>query len=278
MRLTFLGTGAAEGIPSPFCDCPGCTHARAYGGRNVRSRQSVLVDDKLLVDIGPDVFASCARLGVSLLSLEAVLVTHSHLDHFDPSALKLRAKPFRLATELPEIAVAAGPSVWTRWDESGGSDEYAGIRRAPMMPGRRLRLPSYEVEAIEASHHLRIGDAMNYIIDDGIVLLLYASDTGLYADHVWETLSGRKLDAVVMEGTIWSRPPGREHLNRGDFGTMVERLRGIGAIGDGTVVVATHFSHQGIRSHEETEADLRSMGAVCAYDGLVLDIGPAAHR
>ena len=28
----FYGTGAAEGVPSPFCDCPMCNYAREHGG------------------------------------------------------------------------------------------------------------------------------------------------------------------------------------------------------------------------------------------------------
>lgn len=27
----FYGTGAAEGVPSPFCDCPMCNYAREHG-------------------------------------------------------------------------------------------------------------------------------------------------------------------------------------------------------------------------------------------------------
>ncbi|WP_248924040.1 MBL fold metallo-hydrolase [Paenibacillus hamazuiensis] len=272
MKLTFLGTGAAEGVPSPFCDCPTCIFARIYGGKNIRRRQSVLINDNLLVDIGPDLFVSCAQLGVTLLSLEGVLVTHNHLDHFAPANLTLRAKPFRLATELPDIAVVAGPSVWAAWDAGGGSDHGAGIRRMPILPGRTVRLPSYSIEAIEASHNMRVGDAMNYIVKAGDAALLYASDTGLYAEHVWEKLKGHYFDAVVMEGTILTRSSGREHLNRDDFGLMLAKLRGIGAIDDSSVIAATHFSHQGVNSFEETEAIVKELGAICAYDGLVLEI------
>ena len=34
----FYGTGAAEGVPSPFCDCPMCNYAREHGGKDVRKR------------------------------------------------------------------------------------------------------------------------------------------------------------------------------------------------------------------------------------------------
>jgi len=273
MKLTFLGTGAAEGTPSPYCNCPTCEHARANGGRNVRRRQSVLINDNLLVDLGPDLFASCAQLGVSLLKVDHLLVTHSHLDHFDPGNLKLRSKGFRLETDLPELTMVAGPSVWTLWDSSGGSDAASQIRRVPILPGRKVALPAYTVEAIEASHNLRIGDAMNYIIGDGSVSLLYASDTGMYDERAWRQLEGKTFDAVVMEATILNRPSGREHLNFGDFEAMLGKLRAIGAVHGGTAVVATHFSHQGAGTYDEIDAVFRNIGVVCAYDGLVLEVG-----
>ncbi|ALS26372.1 beta-lactamase superfamily domain-containing protein [Paenibacillus sp. 32O-W] len=273
MKLTFLGTGAAEGIPSPFCDCATCDHARVNGGRNVRKRQSVLVNDDLLIDLGPDLFASCAQLGLSLCGVKTLLVTHSHMDHFDPNNLLLRTKPFRLATELPEMAMIAGPSVWTRWDGHGGSDKQADIRRTTIVPGRSREVGAYTIRAIEACHHLRVGDAMNYVIGDGKSMLLYASDSGLYEGHVWKELEGTRFDGVVMEGTIWKHPSGREHLNEGDFRLMLNRLRGIGAIDDRTVVIATHFSHQGVGPHEEIAESVKCAGAICAYDGFVVSIG-----
>ncbi|WP_200915571.1 hypothetical protein [Margalitia shackletonii] len=42
MKLHFLGTAAAEGIPNPHCTCNTCTEARRLGGRNIRSRTSVI--------------------------------------------------------------------------------------------------------------------------------------------------------------------------------------------------------------------------------------------
>jgi predicted metallo-beta-lactamase superfamily hydrolase len=170
------------------------------------------------------------------------------------------------------MTMIAGPSVWTKWDEAGGSDQKAEIRRVPILPGRSVRLPVYSIHSIEASHNFRIGDAMNYVIDDGNVTLLYASDSGLYADHTWDKLKGFQFDVVVMEGTIWKHPSGREHLNEGDFGIMLERLRSMGAVTDSTVTIATHFSHQGVDPHEELEAKVNKLGAQCAFDGLTIHV------
>ena len=52
MHLLFLGTAAAEGYPGIFCECDNCKEARALGGRNLRLRSSLLVNDDLLLDMG----------------------------------------------------------------------------------------------------------------------------------------------------------------------------------------------------------------------------------
>ena len=48
MKLLYLGTAAAEGIPAAFCSCPVCTNARRQKGRELRSRSQVLLDGELL--------------------------------------------------------------------------------------------------------------------------------------------------------------------------------------------------------------------------------------
>ncbi len=56
MKLTYLGTGAAEGVPSLFCQCDNCKQSRALGGRNIRSRSQALINGELLIDFPADTF------------------------------------------------------------------------------------------------------------------------------------------------------------------------------------------------------------------------------
>lgn len=54
MKIKYLGTAAAEGIPAIFCHCEICKHAREHGGKNIRTRAQALIDDKIMLDLGPD--------------------------------------------------------------------------------------------------------------------------------------------------------------------------------------------------------------------------------
>ncbi len=77
--LTFLGTGTSVGVPVIGCTCPVC---KSTDPRNNRTRSSILIATKettILVDSGPDLREQALREGTT--SIDAVIYTHSHLDH-----------------------------------------------------------------------------------------------------------------------------------------------------------------------------------------------------
>ena len=54
MRIKFLGTAAAEGVPAVFCNCETCKRAKARGGKDVGTRSQILIDDDTLFDFPMD--------------------------------------------------------------------------------------------------------------------------------------------------------------------------------------------------------------------------------
>ena len=75
--MIFLGTGASQLIPNPFCDCRVCRYARqANDPREVRRRSALLLDAHTLIDAGPDVPAACNAYGKSLTELKSLFITH----------------------------------------------------------------------------------------------------------------------------------------------------------------------------------------------------------
>lgn len=79
MRISFLGTGAAGGVPLYGCDCPACMRARSF--EQFRRRPcSALVESgatRLLLDAGLTDLTERFPPG----SLSAILLTHFHPDH-----------------------------------------------------------------------------------------------------------------------------------------------------------------------------------------------------
>lgn len=43
MKITYLGTAAAEGFPAMFCNCEYCREAKKLGGKNIRTRSQAII-------------------------------------------------------------------------------------------------------------------------------------------------------------------------------------------------------------------------------------------
>lgn len=79
MKLTFLGTGTSTGVPSIACECETCV---SEDQRDKRLRVSVLIEHAgktILVDTSADFRQQALRARIKYL--DAVLITHCHVDH-----------------------------------------------------------------------------------------------------------------------------------------------------------------------------------------------------
>jgi phosphoribosyl 1,2-cyclic phosphate phosphodiesterase len=78
--LIFLGTGAACGVPSFYCDCAACEEAR-IDPRAARDCSGLLITgaQNTLIDAAPELRTQLVRERVN--SVDQVLFTHEHFDH-----------------------------------------------------------------------------------------------------------------------------------------------------------------------------------------------------
>ena len=78
-KLLFLGTGTSTGVPMIGCDCAVCTSKDPL---NHRLRSSVYLtagDLRILIDTSPDFRQQALRAGIR--QVDALLITHAHVDH-----------------------------------------------------------------------------------------------------------------------------------------------------------------------------------------------------
>ncbi len=87
MNLKFLGTGAAEAVPAVFCECDYCQYAREHKGKDIRTRSSFRINDRVQIDISPDIFMQMVNQNLSMNAVRHLLITHSHSDHLDVNEL-----------------------------------------------------------------------------------------------------------------------------------------------------------------------------------------------
>jgi phosphoribosyl 1,2-cyclic phosphodiesterase len=235
MELLLLGTGAADGIPNTFCDCPTCNDYRSRG--ELRTPTSALVDGRLLIDPGPEAPRQVSRLGRTLLDCQAVLVTHAHSDHLDPSVLMHRS----WVTDSPLQVL--GPSAATEWSAQWLDPGQRSVRFTTLSPGEVVDVAGYTVEALAANHHAYTG-ALCYRISDHASALLYLTDTGELPEATLAAIAGRRVDLVLLDETFGClNTKGDQHHNLATFATTVAALRTQGTIGSGTRVVPIHLGH-----------------------------------
>lgn len=276
MKVFFLGTGAAEGMPALFCDCPVCQEAHAVGGKNYRTRSSILVDGVVKVDLPPDTLAHVhAYRQISLSRLQHLLFTHSHDDHFAVRELQYLSPNFAPCRKAPLNVWATNELIRKMIPEMDHFFERAPLRFHSVIPFDDMKVGHLEVTPITA-HHKPDELCLNYILTDNSESprsLLYGCDTGWYDPMTWDYLATRRLDAVILEcGKGNSNGTYDGHLNIQECGRVRGRLIESGTISEKTPFYLTHIAHTGLLLHDEMEEIVAPMGMHVAYDGFELEI------
>ncbi len=288
MKIQYWGTAAAEGIPGIFCACPACVEAREKGGRYVRTRSQLMLDDRLLVDFGPDTYMHSLLYGIDLSRIAHVFITHVHMDHFYPLDFQMRRSGYSHNVAHDTLTVHGSPDIkataealWkaqmVRWEsviESGR------IAFDIMSPYEEREAEGFTVTALPASHGTN--NPYIYLFEKEGKCFLMHNDSGYLKPEVMEWLrkNNKKFDLVSYECTHANEDvalrAGVDIINHlGLPNVLEERRRFIenGNYKDTTVDVITHFSHNGPSvSYGDMLKIAEREGMLLAYDGMTLEI------
>jgi phosphoribosyl 1,2-cyclic phosphate phosphodiesterase len=196
MKFTFLGTAAANAFPEAFCKCKNCQTARELGGKSLRKRSSALINDDLLLDLGPDIMASSQIHNISLTNVKYCLLTHPHADHMDLSHLLSRSPGFGVVG-APRLQFYASPQALARADRTfrrdlcgyGLLDEQAyeelNLQILPIELLETTGVGEYQITALPANHAHGLG-AYLYAIERNGCNVFYGTDTAEFLDETWQ--------------------------------------------------------------------------------------------
>lgn len=285
MKLTVLGTAAATSVPLGFCRCQTCLAARQQGGKDIRRRSSLLINNDLLIDLGGDVVIASFTFGCDLTGVRYWLQTHAHADHFDPGHLIARTADYGAQAVQPMTLYASARSVahmsnMLDEEQEGASLSDPALLREmalsviPAQAGKPQKLGPYTIHAIPVAHDVSVGSVI-FALTDGEHAVLYATDTPDFDDAVWAALHAASLrfDAVFLDHTIGGdsdRCPG--HLNAAQVRCIAARLRAEGLLAPGGTIWATHISHEWNAPHETLSRQAAPHGYQIAYDGMTLTL------
>lgn len=278
MKITYLGTGAAEGVPAMFCSCQYCQNIRKLGRSEFRTRTQILIDDDLSVDFPPEAYAHSLEFGADLSRLKYLLVTHSHMDHFYAHDFILRGYKYAKLDEdvLHIYGNAEIKKVFAECTAREMKPEVAPhVRMHEISPYEIFGFGGYRVIAIPAQHS-KTEDALLFYIEKEGKGYLHLHDTGRICDEALEFLAknGAKAGLVAFDCTFAEQSYGAvsRHMGIEDNMIMKDKLSSLGVIGGNTKVVITHFSHNANPTRAHLKEIEEKYGVIAAYDGLRIGI------
>lgn len=290
MRITFLGTAAAELYPGVWCQCDYCSYARKHGGRNIRFNSAIHFAEKCLVDLPPDTVNGAIKYGIDLLATELLLCTHSHGDHFHPSLLQWRYRVHGVDSmsesdravaycarfgDLPQLRIFGNRKVFEKL--------------SPFLLRYELADHALDFTIVEAYHEYScagvdfipmIASHVDANEERGLIYLigaqgktfLYATDSGTYTDRTRDCIRAHKVDAVIMECTYGQAEKGGGHMSFSQMEAEVRFFIESGVFTGAPRVYLTHLSPHRTPPYDQLSEALNGTCISSAYDGMVLDL------
>ena len=269
MKVTFLGTGASEGIPSMYCKCGVCENARKVGGKEVRFRMGMLVNRDLMIDFSPDSLYNSIRYGIDFSKLKGILITHTHSDHLDLESIEPRIR-LEEDVDVPSWNIYATGAACKLLKDKKSLEALCLNRVYLKVP---FNVGDYKITPLDANHIIN-EDSATYLIEKDGKTYLHLCDTGEIDSSVYEYLhkNGVKVDLAVVDctyGLIEKEYCG--HLNLNQVVKLCDNFKRLGVFGEQTQTYLTHVCHWG-GSHENLEKKASEYGLKVAYDGLEVQI------
>ncbi len=284
MKIRFLGTGAAEGAPAIFCRCETCKELRRRGEKEYHTRAQYLIDGALGIDFPPDAYYHALRYGVDLCSMRALLVTHTHMDHFYAHDFILRG--YKYTTEPIQPLIIYGNAEMLKVFKECTKREmkevvaknYQLVEVKPFEAFTCGEAEEYTVIPLLAQHS-KEETAFVYLVEKAGKAYLHLTDTGRLPKSTLNYLEAycnsenKKVDFVTFDCTFLTQAAGEtsRHMGLEDNKVMQEEFLRRNIVDEHTRYAITHFSHNSQPFSERLNALGEKYGYIPAYDGMEIE-------
>ncbi|MFI3286163.1 MAG: MBL fold metallo-hydrolase [Rikenellaceae bacterium] len=258
-KLTILGSGTSQGVPTIGCKCEVC---RSKDMRDKRLRSSAMVEVgscRIIIDAGPDFRQQMLRADVS--RVDAILLTHEHKDHVggldDVRALNFVDYPTIHRIELYGTK-RTFETVRKDYDYAFAVNKYRGVPEIDLIeidPTKSFKVKGVEVVPISGHHSPRF-EVTGFRIGS----VAYLTDFSSIEPSEIEKLKG--VEVLVVNALRFAEHP--SHFNVEQALALIEQVAPL------SKAYLTHSSHE-IGLYERTNPTL-PLGVELAYDGLEIEL------
>lgn len=276
MKIKYLGTAAAEGIPAIFCECENCKKSRELGGKNIRSRSQAIIDDTLLIDFPADTYMHFVLHNMPLNKIKTCIITHSHSDHLYSPDIEMRKPGFAHVSMQEPLTFYSAKSGFDmlnaakqRWCVSDDD-----VKTVEIKPHKSFEAEGYKITPIEAAHDPNSSPVV-YVIEKDGKSIFYANDSSEYSDVGFECLKslGKPIDVISLDCTeACNHAEYVGHLSLERCIALRERFIKENIADEKTIFVLNHFSHNGKNVvYDEFVKIAAEHDFLVSYDGMELE-------
>lgn len=259
VSLLFAGTGAAD---HPW---------KKIGAPGIRGSACMLLNGHILLDAGVTAFTQLTRYGVKMDEITDLLVTHTHIDHFDPAAIGeiLRHR----SPGVPDLQIRCSPEGAALLAEKGLAGR--GCRVISLEPEETFQLGEIRVTSLPSNHMIKERPAektMWYLFRMTGGNLLYALDGAWITTRAAEILRDVVLDWAVWDATVHQAGDWRsfEHNDLEMVRMIRQALLTRGTVTEKTIHILTHFARTLWPDEETAKGIVEASQMQMARDGMEL--------
>lgn len=256
MKITFMGTGAAEAIPAIGCQCLHCREARLKGGRMARKRSSVLIklkDANILLDSHPEIQQTLNKYNIN--DIKAIFLSHRHFDHTSGlHEFKFWNKTINFYGGKDVIPIAK------KYVKSEERKINKNFHFYELKDKQAVNLKNLKIIPFEVEHKV---PTFGFLFEENGKKLMHFSDSTARLSY-WQIEQMQKANIVVFHTTTYDKIAS-DHISVKDVLNLISRYK----IEN---IVLTHINHKNL-THQKLVRKLSPYSnIVVAYDGLEITI------
>lgn len=253
MRITFLGTGAADFLPSLE------NEDRYTVAKDIRRCTATMLDKDTLIDCGPHLMDEIKIHNIEPKCIKNVLVTHNHSDHFSPD-------------ELQELQKRCGGILHVWHNKADVMPRLVGVELHPMQLHQTYNVGDFLVTPLGANHDK---GAVHFSIVKGDKKLFYGCDGAWFLTDTFLYMRDQKYNMMILDATVGDYVGDfrlAEHNSIPMLRLMIPSFKTWSVADEHTVIVLDHLARTLHKSYEETCELVKEDGFVVAYDGMILEL------